>query len=196
MNIEKTVKALKDKGYEVFRVKTGKEALIKIKKMIPKGKSVMNGSSVTLEQIGYIDHLKSGKSGWDNLHAKVFSEKDPKKQKKLRKLATISDYYLGSVHALLTNGEFLVASNSGSQMPSIVFNSQNLIFVVSTKKIVPDFEGGMKRITDYIVPLEEKHMQSLYGIGTSLSKILYFKKENFMSGRKIIFILVDEDLGY
>src|SRR5258708_9735020 len=112
--------ALAEKGYEVFDVKTGSEALAKIKEIIPDNASVMNGSSVTLEQIGFVNYLKSEEHKWNNLHKAIVEEKDPKKQAKLRKEAPRSDYYLGSVHALTEPGEFVVASNSGIQLPHIV----------------------------------------------------------------------------
>jgi CheY-like chemotaxis protein len=192
----KTVSALKAKGYEVVTVKNGAEALEKIKQIIPPGATVMNGSSVTLEQIGYLDYLNSGKHGWNDLHAGVVAEADPAKRTALRKQASLSDYYLGSVHALMENGEFIVASNTGSQLPHIVFTSTNLIFVVSTKKIVADFNAGMKRLEEIVVPLENQHMLEKFGRGTSLNKIVIFKGESPFLGRKIHFILVNEDLGY
>lgn len=196
MNTEETVKALKGKRYEVISVQKGSEALEKIKELIPEGKSVMNGSSTTLEQIGFIDYLKSGDHKWINLHEQIVNEKDPAKQAQLRRESVLSDYYLGSVHALVENGEFLIASNSGSQLPHIVFTSPNLIFVVSTKKIVKTLEEGMQRIEKIIIPLEDKRMMAKYGVGTHLNKLLIFKGENPIGKRKIHFILVEEDLGF
>ncbi|MBI4090400.1 MAG: lactate utilization protein, partial [Candidatus Komeilibacteria bacterium] len=160
--IDATLAALVEKGFAVFVVNTGAEALAKIKEFIPAGASVMNGSSVTLEQIGYIDYLKSGDHGWVNPKEAVLAEKDPAKQALLRRQALTSDYYLGSVHALAENGEFVIGSNTGSQMPHVVYSSPNLIFVVSTKKIVPTLADAMKRLEEHVVPLEDEHMQQLY----------------------------------
>ncbi len=195
-SIKKTVDALRANGIEPFAVKNGAEALAKIKELIPAGASVMNGASCTLEQIGFVEYLKSGNHGWNNLHESIITEKDRAKQMILRKQATLSDYYLGSVHALAQTGEFLVASNTGSQLPHIVFTSPNLIFVVSTKKIVPTLADGMKRLEEYVVPLEDKNIMAKYNIHTTLSKIVIFKRENPMMGRKVRLILVNEDLGF
>jgi hypothetical protein len=194
--VDITTNALKTKNVEAIVVKSKAEALDKIKGLIPKGVSVMNGSSKTLEQIGFVDYLKSGKHGWNNLHEAIVAEKDPVKQGILRKQAILSDYYLGSVHALIQNGEFIIASNTGSQMSHIVFTSPNLIFVVSTKKIVPTLAEGMKRLEEHVIPLEDKHMMELYHMGTALNKIIIFKNENPMMGRKVRMILVEEDLGF
>ncbi|EKD87306.1 MAG: hypothetical protein ACD_36C00152G0003 [uncultured bacterium] len=196
MVLQKTISALESKGYTVIVVKNGKEALEYIKKIIPQGASVMNGSSVTLEQIGYETYLGSGNHGWVDLHAKVNAESDREKRRKLRRESVLSDYYVGSVHALIQTGEFVMASNSGSQLPHIVFTSHNLLFVVSTKKIVPTLDEGMKRVREYVFPLEDTHMKEKYGVGTGLNKILIFRGEMPASGRKITFLLVEENLGF
>ena len=194
--IEKTKKALEEKGYQVFVVEKGAEALEKIKELIPQEASVMNGSSKTLEAIGYMDFLKSGQTGWNDLHAKVDAESDPVKRAELRKQSSLSDYYLGSVHAMTEDGQMVIASNSGSQLPHIVFTSPNLILVVGTQKVVPDLTEAMKRLESYVVPLENEHMQSLYHIDTKINKVVIFKGESVHLGRKINIILVKEKLGF
>ncbi len=195
-SLDKTVNSLTEKGYNVIVVENGGEALEKIKTLIPEGNSVMNGSSITLEKIGYADFIKSPECKWNNLNAKVNAEKDPDKRRVLRKESFVSDFYLGSVHAIATNGEFIIASNTGSQLPNIVFTSPNLIFVIGTQKIVSSLEEAIKRLEEYVRPLEDEHMKSLYGMGTNISKILIFKDEAKMIGRKINIILVKEKLGF
>lgn len=195
-SVTKTINALNTKGIQTLTVENKKAALAKIKELIPTGVSVMNGSSTTLKQIGFIEYLKTGTHGWDNLHEKVLAEKDPVKQSILRKHATVSDYYVGSVHALTETGEFIVASNSGSQLASIVYNSPNLLFIVGTQKIVPSLPEGMKRLETYVFHREDNRMKEEYGVGTMLSKVLIFRGENSMFGRKIKFVFVKEILGF
>ena len=169
-SVTKTQQALETKGYAVSLLQDGTAALAQIKEIIPEGASVMSGSSVTLEQIGYKKFLESGKHQWVDLHGKITAEADPKKRMQLRRESVFADYYLGSVHALVENGEFVVASNTASQLPHVVFTSPNLIFVVSTKKIVPNLEEAMKRLEEYVVPLEDKHMQDLYTVNWDMKK--------------------------
>ncbi len=195
--VARTASALNEHGTETLTVKDGAAALEKIKELIPPGASVMNGSSVTLEQIGFIDYLKANQHGWNNLHAAIVAEQDKDKKASLRRQALLSDYYLGSVHAVAATGEFVIASNTGSQLPHVVFSSPNLIFVVSTQKIVPTLDEAIKRLEDYVVPLEDEHMKKLYGVGTMLSKIVIFRRENqAITGRKVKMILVNEKLGF
>ncbi|MBI3685108.1 lactate utilization protein [Candidatus Azambacteria bacterium] len=195
-SIQKAIAALAERGVEGIAVVDGMEALAKIKEFIPQGASVMNGASRTLEQIGYVAYLKSGAHGWNNLHEKIFAEQDRTKQSALRKQATLSDYYLGSVHAIAETGEFVIASNTGSQLSHIVFNSPNLIFVAGTQKIVPTLADAMKRLKEYVVPLEDQNILKKYGMHTMLSKIVIFNRENSMMGRKVRLIFVKEKLGF
>ncbi len=194
--IEKTIENLKARNVEAALAESGTEALAKIKELIPEGASVMNGSSVTLEQIGFVDYLKNQKNGWNNLHESILAEKLPAAQTILRQQAVHSDFYLGSIHALAETGEFVVASNSGSQLPHIVFTSPNIIFVVSVKKIVPTLFDALKRLEEYVIPLEDAHMQKKYGVHTADNKIVIIRGENTHMGRKVRMILVNEDLGF
>jgi L-lactate utilization protein LutB len=194
--VEKVITNLKERNIEGFFVETKEDALAKIKEWIPAGASVMNGSSTTLQEIGYVDYLKSGEHGWNNLHEAIVAEKDPAKQAVLRKQSVLSDYYLGSVHALAESGELVIASNTGSQLPHIVFTSQNLIFVVSTQKITPTLADAQKRLVEHVVPLEDKRMIGVYGSGTHLSKELIFHSENPFMGRKVRVLFVNEKLGF
>jgi L-lactate utilization protein LutB len=194
--VDKTIKSLKERNVEAVYVESRGDALEKIKALIPSSASVMNGASVTLEQVGLVQYLKSGEHGWNNLHEAILAEKDPIKQAELRKKSVLSDYYLGSVHALAETGEFVIASNSGSQLPHIVFTSPNLIFVVSTKKIVPTLKDATERLYDHVIPLEDVRLMGVYKVHTNPNKVLVFNGENPMMGRKVRMILVGEDLGY
>ncbi len=194
--VEKVAAALKERNIEPIIVNTAAEALTKIKELIPAQANVNNGASVTLEQIGFVDYLKSGNHGWNNLKEAVVAEKDPEKQAKLRKEAILADYFLGSVHALTESGQLLIASNSGSQLPSYAFSSQNVIWVIGTQKIVPTLDDAFKRLHDYVFPLEDKHMQDLYKMNSSINKILIFQREPAYLNRKLHVILVNEKLGF
>ncbi len=195
-SIDATVLALKGKGYEVITLSSRAEALEHLKTLVPRDASVMNGSSRTLEEIGFVEYLKSGKHGWNNLHAAVLAEKDPVKQARLRKEAVLSDYYLGSVHALVADGTFIVASNTASQLPHVVYTSPHLIFVVGAQKLVPSLDAAVDRLKTYVIPLEDKHMQQRFGVGTTLNKMVTFFGESAYNKRTITFLIVKEKLGF
>lgn len=194
--VERTIAALKTRNVQAVAAGSGADALEMIKEFIPKGASIMNGSSRTLEQIGFVEYLKSGAHGWDNLHEAILAQTDRPRQMVLRKQAVLSDWYLGSVHALAQTGQFVIASNTGSQLPHVVYTSPNLLFVVSTKKIVPTLADAMLRLEQHVIPLEDENMRQKFGVGTEPRKIVIFNSEHPMLGRTVRMILVNEDLGF
>jgi len=188
--------ALASNGFLPESVESGAKALVRIKELIPEGASVMNGSSRTLEEIGFTDHLARGGHGWNNLHDRILEEKDLTKQMELRKHSVVADFYLGSVHAVTEEGEFVVVSASGSQLPHLSFSSPNVILVVGSQKIVPVLADALKRIAEYVFPLEDERIKSMGYPGSLIGKELIVRKEHPMMGRKVHIILVSEKLGF
>ncbi len=196
-HINKAIGALAQRGIKAVIVNNRAEALEKVKSLIPQGASVMNGSSWTLEEIGFVDYLKSGTHGWKNLHEEILAEIDKTKQAILRKQAVSADYYLGSVHAVAETGQLIIASNSGSQLPHIVFTSPNLIFVVGAQKLAPNLDAGLTRVREYVLPLEDKRMKDVgMASGSAISKLLIFEREPAFMGRNVHVIFVNEKLGF
>jgi hypothetical protein len=195
-SLENAIKALKANSFDAIVVDNKTDALAKIKELIPAGVTIMNGSSQTLNEIGFTDYLKSGAHKWNNLHKGILDETDPGKQATLRKYSVVSDYYLGSVHALSETGEMVIASNSGSQLPHLAFTSPNLILVVGTQKITPTLADAMTRLDEYVFPLEDARAKSIGWGGSLIAKILILKKENPKMGRKVTVLFVKEKLGY
>ena len=183
------------RNIEVTFVKNKEQALEEIKKTIPNGSELMTGSSITLDQIGFIDLLKSHNHSWKNLKDEIVAEKDPIKQNILRKQSVLADYFLGSVHAIAETGEIVVASGSGSQLPAYVFTSDHVIWVVGAQKIVPTLDEALKRVKEYCLPLEDERMKSTGAPGSAIGKLLIFEKE-IMPNRKLKLILVNEVLGF
>lgn len=195
-SVSKTAAALKSRNFETIILDTKEEALEKIKALIPKGASVNNGSSTTLSEIGLTDYLKAGSHGWNNLHEAVLAEKDSTKQAALRAQSVFAEYYLGSIHALAETGELVIASASGSQLPSVAFTSPHIIFVVGTQKIVPTLDAALKRLREYVFPLENERMKSAGMGGSALSKILILEQEPAFMNREVTVLLVNERLGF
>ncbi len=187
--------SLGERGFIPVIVGTGAEALEQIKNLVPAGASVMNGSSTTLKQIGFVDYLKAGQHSWRNVHEEILAEKDPAKQAVMRAQSVLADFFLVSVHAITQGGQLLWASATGSQMPSIAYTSPNVIIVASANKIVQDLDAAFKRVTDYVFALEDKRMKDAGYAGSGMNKWFVFERE-FNPERKIHIVLVKEPLGF
>lgn len=193
--IKKVMDAVKPRGINPELVNTKEDALNRLKKLIPDGAEVMMGGSTTLKEIGFVDLLKSGKHPWKNWKDIILAEKDEGEQMELRKKSVSSEYFLGSVHAIAETGEMVIASASGSQLPAYVFTSNNVIWVVGAQKIVPTLSDAIKRVREYVLPLEEARMKSEGGWGSTIGKLLIFEKE-INPDRKLTLIMVNEKLGF
>ncbi|MCL4473052.1 MAG: lactate utilization protein [Actinobacteria bacterium] len=194
--IERAAEGIRNRGMYAETVQSPEQALERLVSLIPEGASVMTGASVTLEKIGFIDLLISGKHPWKNLKDKIFAEKDPARLVELRRRSTMADYFMGSVHAITEAGELVIASASGSQLPAYAYCARNIIWIAGTQKIVPDLDSGFRRLREYVFPLEDRRMKSTGAAGSAINKVLVIYGEPEYSRRMVTMILVNEKLGF
>lgn len=103
-SVATTKAALEAKGHEVSVLSNKEEAFEFLKKLIPSGASVNNGHSTTLEEIGFIEYLKTA-TEWNNVHGEILAETDMIKQSELRRTKGFTvDYYLSSASAITEDG--------------------------------------------------------------------------------------------
>ncbi len=91
----------------------------------------------------------------------------------------LSEYFLGSVHAIAETGEMVIASASGSQLPAYIFTSNNVIWVAGTQKIAPALPDAIKRVEEYVFPMEDARMKKEGAAGSTIGKLLVNEKLGF-----------------
>ena len=193
--IEKTIGALKNHGISAVLVNSKEQALEEIKKSIPEGSKIMNGSSTTLIQIGFSEMLKSEKHKWKNLHEDILKEPDYRKQSDLRRKAlTETDYFLSSVNAITQDGKLVAVDFSGSRVGALPFAAKNVLIVAGANKIVSDLEEAFARIKNYVINLENERAMKVYGMKSGFGKWVIIEKEAVPNRIKLI--LVKEALGF
>jgi hypothetical protein len=192
--LTKTAEAIKARGITVITVPDKAAALANVRALIPKGAEVNNGSSTTLIEMGFVDYLKSGTHGWKNLHEEILKEKDSAKQGILRRKATSAEYFLGSVNAISSNGELVACDASGSRVTAYPFAAEHVVLVAGAQKITKDLEAAMRRVREYVFPLENERAQKAYGVGSAFGKWVIIERESVPN--RITLILVREKLGF
>lgn len=186
--------ALSANGFEVEVVENGQKAKEKVLELLPKGAEVMTMSSVTLETIG-LTHEINESPDFDAVKKKLLSMDRATQGHEMKKLGAAPDWAVGSVNALTEDGKVIVASNTGSQLGAYVYAASHVIWVVGTQKIARDLDNGMKRIYEYVLPLESERVKKAYGMPSSfVSKLLIINRETVAGRIKII--LVKENLGF
>lgn len=190
--IQKMTKALEANGIKVLIAETGEEAKNMVLGLVPQGAEVYSNMSKTLDTLGLSAEFdKSGR--YNAVRPRVLALDRKTQADEIRKLRTIPDYIVGSVHAITEAGEVLTTSGTGSQISSYAYGAGKVIWVVGTQKIVSDLSEGFRRIKEYSHPLEDARMQEAYGVNSSLNKILVLSRD--MPGR-ITIVLVKEELGF
>ena len=67
--------------------------------------------------------------------------------KEMKSLGSTPDWAIGSVHAVTEDGQILVASATGSQLPAYAYGATNVLWVVGGQKIVRNLEEGLKELS-------------------------------------------------
>ena len=191
--IKRTAEALEANGIHTLIAENDEEAKQLFFDLIPDEAEVFLGASVTLEKLGIKDEIdKSGR--FDAIRPKMFAMNRETQGREIRKMISAPDYAAGSVHAVTEDGHVLIASNTGSQLGPYASGAENVIWVVGAQKIVKDLNEGLRRIEEYVLPLEEEHMQQRYHVSTNVSKVLIVNRE--IRPNRITMILVKEELGF
>jgi len=195
--IQRTLAAVQARGIRAELVETKEEALGRLQALIPPGAQVMTGGSVTLKEIGFEAILISGEHPWRNFKADLLAEKDPVKQSDLRRMGILSEFYLGSVNALAETGQLVFASATGSQLPAYAYSSRNVLWVAGAQKIMPSLELALRRVREYVLPLEDQRQKSLGNpAGSRIGRILIMENEPAYMRRNLALILVNRVLGF
>jgi hypothetical protein len=193
-SLQDTKQALESNGFNVQIVDTAEDAKNAARNLIPKGSEVMTMTSMSLTALG-LDEEFNNNEAYKSVRDKLYSLDSETQGVEKLKLGAAPEYTIGSVHAVTTDGKVLIASNTGSQMPAYVYGSAHVVWIVGAQKIVKDLDDGIKRIYDYVLPLESERAHKAYGVEASfVSKLLIFNRE--VNPQRINIILVKEQLGF
>jgi len=135
MNIEKTIKNLKTRGFQVSHFATGAEAAQYINGAV-KGCSVGIGGSKTIEALGLYETLSESNTVY--WHWKV-----PGAETIAR--ANAADVYISSANAITEGGEILNIDGRGNRLAGQVYGDKRVYIIAGTNKICPDFESALDR---------------------------------------------------
>jgi hypothetical protein len=191
--VRRTAVALEANGIGVLRAADAAEAKRIVLGLIPDGSQVHHGASQSLEESGIAEEIeKSGR--YEPLRPRIWSMDRKTQADEIRRLTSAPDVMLGSVHAVTESGLLLAVSASGSQLGPYATGAGRVILVVGTQKIVSDLEEGLRRINEYVFPLEDARAQAAYGVHSGVNKVLIINRE-LVPGR-ITVVFVDEVLGF
>lgn len=153
-SLNKTINALKAAGIESVVVATSKDAKKQVLKLIPQKSEVMQMTSVTLDSTE-IAHEINDSGKYTSVRNELMKMDRTKDNAKMQKLGAAPDWAVGSVHAVTEEGNVVIASMTGSQLPAYASGASHVIWVVGTQKIVENLDKAMKRIYEYVLPARQ-----------------------------------------
>jgi L-lactate utilization protein LutC len=189
--VTRAAKALEANNIHTVVVENGEQAKTELWKLIPARSEVFTNTSRTLDALGIPQEVDQR---YDSVRVKLAKMNRETQNREMIKMGAVSQYIIGSVHAVTEDGVVVVASNTGSQLAPYAASAEHVIWVVGTQKIVPNLEEGLKRVREYTYPLEDERALQTYGMNSFISKWLIVNRE-VMPGRTTM-ILVKEKLGF
>lgn len=191
--VERAARALRANGISVVVVADREAARAAVLERLPPGAEVLDFTSRTLETLGLNgDGLAS--RGYKVLRPSLIDAMRSGRAAEARRIGAAPEYALGSVHAVTEQGQLVIASAGGSQMPAYAYSAGHVIWVVGTQKIVPDLEAALRRIERYAYPLEDARARAAYGVPSAVNKLLIIGREATPERATVVF--VPEAIGF
>jgi hypothetical protein len=191
--LERTAAALAANGFAVEILDDAAAARERVKELIPDGASVLTGASETLRRSG-IDEDINASGRYASIRARGMALDRAKDADEIRRLLGSPDVSVGSVNAVTEAGALVFASASGSQLPGYAGGAGQAIWVVGAQKVVPDLDAALRRIGEYILPLESARVQAVYGGPSAVNRLLILNAEPHL-GRGTV-LLLREAIGF
>ena len=191
--LERTAAALTAHGFAVEVVDDVAAARERVKDLIPEGASVLTGASETLRLSGIDDDINAS-GRYASVRAYGMTLDRAKDADEIRRLIASPDVAIGSVNAVTETGALVIASASGSQLPGYAGGAAQAIWVVGAQKVVPDLDTALRRIEEYVLPLESARVQVVYGGPSAVNRVLILQAEPH-PGRATV-LLLREAIGF
>jgi ketosteroid isomerase-like protein len=189
-SLEKAAAALAANGFGVEILDDAAAARARVAELIPPGAEVFTAASETLRLSGIEEDLNAS-GRYDALRPVLLAMDRVAHADDHRRLLARPDFVVGSVNAVTETGSLVTASGSGSQLPAYSGGARRAIWVVGAQKVVPDLPAALRRIHEYVLPLESARTQQAYGSPSAVNRLLVMNAEP-RPGRVTVLLLRSE----
>ncbi len=151
--INRTAAALKKNNMEFHYAESKIEVLTIISNLLKTGDVVATGGSMTLEECGVIDLLRSDKYKYLDRAA---IEHD--KLEQLYRASFSADAYICSANAVTENGELYNVDGNGNRVAAISYGPKSVIIVVGYNKIVTNLDEAVNKVKNTAAPANAQRL--------------------------------------
>lgn len=146
----KTVlKNLERRGFEAFYCSDKPAALDKALELISEDDVVSWGGSVTIQEIGLLDVMRSGRY-------KVIDRdtaETPAQRTELMRKALLCDTFLMSSNAVSEDGQLVNIDGTGNRVAAMVYGPKSVIVIAGINKIVKTQDDALARVRMLAAPI-------------------------------------------
>ncbi len=136
MNLEKTIENLNKHGIETFVVGKVSGVIEQFCALAPKGSSVGNGGSMSVENCGLLDYVQN--SGDYNFVGRNVDQN--------------TEYYLCSSNAVTESGTLYNVDGRSNRITNIAYGPKHVIMIVGINKLVKDLDEAVLRVKTFAAP--------------------------------------------
>lgn len=141
---------MEKRNFEASYCPTIKEAYDKVLSYFSTGTSIGWGGSMTLTDMGLMDHLKNGQHDY-LIYDRDLAQTPKEKSEMFAKIVT-ADYFLMSTNAITLDGELINIDGGGNRVACLCHGPQNVIIVAGLHKVVNGLDAAISRARNVAAP--------------------------------------------
>ena len=152
--IKKTTENLIKNNMEVYYAETKSDVIPIVKNLIKNGDLIAAGGSMSLEECGIFDFLRSGDY--------YYLDKNNINGDEIKKIFIKSfsaDAYFCSCNAITENGELYNVDGNSNRVAAICYGPTSVIMVVGYNKIVKNIDDAIIRVKSIAAPANCKRLE-------------------------------------
>ena len=150
--VERTLKALAKNRIPAVFVPTCQEAVQAVKELLSPGDVVSCGGSMTLEECGVRDLLKSGEY--------EFLDREAMDPQEAYRRTFSADVFLMSANAITEGGELYNVDGNGNRVAALIYGPKRVIVVAGVNKLVRDLDEAISRVKCMAAPANGVRLQT------------------------------------
>ena len=153
--VKVAMEALRRNNMAASYVETAAEVPAAVAALLNKGDTVAVGGSVTLDETGVMDLLRSGDYRFLDRYAAGLTREEITK---VFQDSFFADAYLCSANAVTEHGELYNVDGNSNRIAAIAFGPKSVILVVGIQKIVPDLAAAEELVKTVAAPKNAKRL--------------------------------------
>lgn len=151
------VKNLQKRGFDAYYCADKASALAQALELIPEGDVVSWGGSVSIDEIGLLDEMRSGRY-------KVIDRdlaKTPEERTQLMRQALLCDTFLMSSNAISEDGQLVNVDGTGNRVAALVYGPKSVLILAGINKIVKTHADALARARTIAAPVNIQRFPQL-----------------------------------